>query len=57
MTHSELGNGTVRLSAFRLFEEDPIVFEDGFELKWRNGDSKSRSSNLLRLFVDRSCLQ
>ena len=41
MTHSELVNGTVRLSAFRLFEEDPVVFEDGIELKWRNGDSKS----------------
>jgi hypothetical protein len=38
MTHSELGNGTARLSAFRLFEEDPIFFEDGFELRWRNGD-------------------
>ena len=60
MTHSELVNGTVRLSAFRLFEEDPVVFQDGFELKWRNGDSKSSApfcSNLLRLFVDRSCLQ
>ena len=38
MTHSELGNGTARLSAFRLFEEDPIFFENGFELRWRNGD-------------------
>ena len=25
MTHAELGNGTVRISAFRLFEEDPLV--------------------------------
>jgi hypothetical protein len=41
LTHkSEDPNGTCRFSAYRFHDEDPIIFQKGFRLAWRNGDEK-----------------
>jgi len=41
LTHFELGNGTfgVTVSAYRFHEVDPIVWQNTFQMVWRNGDT------------------
>ena len=41
LTHkSQDPDGTCRFSAYRFHDEDPIIFQKGFRLAWRNGDEK-----------------
>ena len=41
LTHKEQdADGTCRFSAYRFHEEDPIIFQKGFRLAWRNGEEK-----------------
>ena len=41
LTHKEqAADGTCRFSAYRFHEDDPIIFQKGFRLAWRNGEEK-----------------
>jgi len=41
LTHkSEDADGTCRFSAYRFHEDDPVIFQKGFRLSWRNGEEK-----------------
>jgi len=41
LTHKEQdADGTCRFSAYRFHEDDPIIFQKGFRLAWRNGEEK-----------------
>jgi len=42
LTHidQDTGDGTCRFSAYRFHEDDPIIFQKGFRLAWRNGEEK-----------------
>jgi hypothetical protein len=41
LTHKEQdADGTCRFSAYRFHDEDPIIFQKGFRLAWRNGEEK-----------------
>ena len=41
LTHKEQDtDGTCRFSAYRFHEDDPIIFQKGFRLAWRNGEEK-----------------
>jgi hypothetical protein len=41
LTHKEEGaDGTCRFSAYRFHDEDPIIFQKGIRLTWRNGEEK-----------------
>jgi hypothetical protein len=41
LTHkAQDADGTCRFSAYRFHEDDPIIFQKGFRLAWRNGEEK-----------------
>ena len=41
LTHKEQdADGTCRFSAYRFHDEDPIIFQKGIRLTWRNGEEK-----------------
>jgi hypothetical protein len=41
LTHKEEdADGTCRFSAYRFHEDDPIIFQKGIRLAWRNGEAK-----------------
>ena len=41
LTHKEQeADGTCRFSAYRFHEDDPIIFQKGLRLAWRNGEEK-----------------
>jgi len=41
LTHKEEeADGTCRFSAYRFHEDDPIIFQKGIRLAWRNGEEK-----------------
>jgi hypothetical protein len=41
LTHKEEpANGPSRFSAYRVHDEDPIIFQKGLRLDWRNGEEK-----------------
>jgi len=41
LTHKEQdADGACRFSAYRFHEDDPIIFQKGFRLAWRNGEEK-----------------
>lgn len=41
LTHKEQdADGTCRFSAYRFHEDDPIIFQKGIRLAWRNGEEK-----------------
>jgi len=41
LTHKDQdADGTCRFSAYRFHEDDPIIFQKGFRLAWRNGEEK-----------------
>jgi len=41
LTHkTQDADGTCRFSAYRFHDEDPIIFQKGFRLAWRNGEEK-----------------
>ena len=45
LTHKEEGiDGTCRFSAYRFHEDDPIIFQKGIRLAWRNGEEKDGKS-------------
>merc|ERR1712032_355559 len=35
---TDLDKNTQQFSAYRIFDSDPLYFEDGLNLTWRNGD-------------------
>lgn len=37
-THLDTSNNQVKWSAYRFHEMDPLLFDNGFKLLWRNGD-------------------
>lgn len=38
-THFTMNSSSVTWSAYRFHDEDPLFFENGFQLVWRNGDA------------------
>jgi hypothetical protein len=42
-THLETPAGRVLWSGYRLHEMDPLLFNDGFQFVWRNGDTTDPS--------------
>ena len=51
-THfAQLSNSSVTWSAYRFHEMDPLVFNDGFRLVWRNGDAIDPQTNL-KCFIE-----
>ena len=46
LTHKEEPkNGPSRFSAYRFHDEDPVIFQNGFRLAWRNGEEKNGRPN------------
>jgi hypothetical protein len=42
LTHKQQSqNGPSRFSAYRFHDEDPVIFQHGFRLAWRNGEEKN----------------
>ncbi len=42
LTHKEVSEtGPCRISAYRFHDADPIIFQKGFRLVWRNGEEKN----------------
>jgi hypothetical protein len=42
LTHKEEpAHGTSRFSAYRFHDQDPVIFQKGFRLVWRNGEDKN----------------
>jgi D-arabinan exo alpha-(1,3)/(1,5)-arabinofuranosidase (non-reducing end) len=40
LTHMESAPGSCRVSAYRFHVEDPIIFQKGWRLVWRNGETQ-----------------